>query len=212
MSSLIITIAILIILFLIYKLVTIKNEKEVTTINDINSIIKSYRNVISKEIIVDERDEKEDLEETETTVSEQKSHATTHYYIVKELVLNKDDLSVISEMESEFSNLEMHYTKIVANKFYEDMLISIKEFENGIDNVKNTKTIFEFYLVRNTDLVSDEKYLLKNSDGFYDQEVEKLEEFLLSTLHLNIKPYNFNSSNKINITTKNSFLDGNYKD
>ena len=76
------------------------------------SIIKSNRNVISKEIIVDE---KEDLEETKTTVSEQKSHATTHYYIVKELVLNKDDLSVISEM---------HYTKIIANKSYDDMLIS----------------------------------------------------------------------------------------
>ena len=203
MSSLIITIAILIILFLIYKLVTIKNEKEVTTINDINSIIKSYRNVISKEIIVDERDEKEDLEETETTVSEQKSHATTHYYIVKELVLNKDDLSVISEM---------HYTKIIANKFYDDMLISIKDFENGIYIEKSTKTVFEFYLVRNADLVIDKRYLLKTSDGFYDQEVEKLEEFLLSTLQLNKKSNNFNTSNETYITTKNSFLDGNYKD
>ena len=176
MNSLVITIAILIILYLIYKLVTVKTKK------------------------------------AEAIVPQQKSHATTHYYIVKELVLNKDDLSVISEMESEFSNLEMVYTKILATKFYDDMLISIKDFENGIDIEKSTKTVFEFYLVRNADLVIDKRYLLKTSDGFYDQEVEKLEEFLLSTLHLNKKPYNFNSSNETFITTKNSFLDGSYKD
>lgn len=129
-----------------------------------------------------------------------------HYYIVKEIVQSIDGLNTIHQQEHKFSEGEMYHNKIEARLFYdnkhEEILMSNKS--------ENTNTKLELYLIRNSDLIQEQKILLIDSNGVENIENKKLESFLLSSMGTNKIRVNNNYENSI--STKNSFLDGDYKD
>ena len=129
-----------------------------------------------------------------------------HYYIVKEIEVRLDGFITTDEKEHKFCDYTMYTNKVKARLFYDDKIAKMLFLSEPID----TQTKLEIYLVRNSNLVQNQKYLLVDSYGYEHIENKKLESFLLASIGSN-KNGNTNS-NKDTIYTKNNFLDRDYKD
>lgn len=129
-----------------------------------------------------------------------------HYYVVNEIVHSIDGLTTIKEQEHIFSNGDMYKNKIDARLFYDNQLDEILK----LNKLEISKSKLELYLIRNSNLVKEQKILLIDSNGLENIENKKLESFLLSSMGTNIKTGV--NSYKDSISTKNSFLDSIYKD
>lgn len=129
------------------------------------------------------------------------------YYIVKETVKTILDNAVISINEDEFHNKNLFTSKSDARLYYD------QKIEESMTN-KATKAVFaeyELYIVNGKMLsINHKKYLLINNFGNEQTEGRKFESFILSQF-ANALRLNNNPSNS-SISTKNSFLDGDYKD
>ena len=129
-----------------------------------------------------------------------------HYYIVKEIITSVDCTTTIIEKEYEFNKGDMYNNKIEARLFYDNKMQEIVVLKSATDKKIN----LELYLIRHSNLVLEKKYLLIDANGREDVENKKLESFLLSSMGAN---KNANTvSNAESICSKNSFLDGDYKD
>ena len=139
-------------------------------------------------------------------IAKPKIETDGHYYIVKEIEVSLGGFISTDEKEHKFYDHTMYISKVKARLFYDDKIAKMLLLSEPID----TQTKLELYLVRNSNLVQNQKHLLIDSHGIEHIENKKLESFLLSSIGSN-KGVNTNS-NKDAIYTKNSFLDGDYKD
>ena len=144
-----------------------------------------------------------------TNIAKTNVETDGHYYIVKEIIVSLDGLTTIDEKEYEFYNNTMYNNKIEARLFFDSKTTEIAEMLSS-DKPENTQTKLEVYLVRNSNLVEHQKHLLIDSNGVENIENRGLESFLLSSMGAN-KRASTNSDENF-ISTKNSFLDGDYKD
>ena len=141
-----------------------------------------------------------------STIDEPIVETDGHYYIVKEIEVRLDGFITTDEKEHKFCDYTMYTNKVKARLFYDDKIAKMLFLSEPID----TQTKLEIYLVRNSNLVQNQKYLLVDSYGYEHIENKKLESFLLVSIGSN-KNGNTNSS-KDTIYTKNNFLDADYKD
>ena len=130
-----------------------------------------------------------------------------HYYIVKEIIINAND--TVATNEHEFIDKTIHKSKLAARLFFDNKKKDIKRM-SVIEKSENSLIKLELYLVRNSNLEQNKQYLLIDSAGKEHIENRKIESLLLSATGTN-KSANKNS-NHASIDTKNSFLDGDYKD
>lgn len=140
-----------------------------------------------------------------------------HYYLVKEIVQNKLTHSIISVKEYVFASPNLHKSKEEARLFYDNKITIHPK------NDEYAKFLYELFLVNNVFFDAKEtisgtsnssnnikSYLLIDSEGKIHQDGRNFEYFVLSTAAKKMNEANevFQSS----VKTKNSFLDGNYKD
>ncbi len=140
-----------------------------------------------------------------------------HYYIVKEIKINKKNDSIVSTTEYEFANQDLYTSKVESRLFYDNKIsthsnkdeISVAEYELYI--VNNV-----FYDVINTTVFSNDstngikRYLLIDNKGIDQLEGRNFETFALRAVASRMNKRNAKQVN--HISTKNSFLDGDYKD
>lgn len=181
------------------------SQKKIINSNSLNIIDSATEPIISVKL---------------TPIYIQPEYKQQHYYIVKEILINKTTDIVISTNEYEFANENLHISKTEARLFYDNKIATCPN--------KDKNSVFEYKLYIANDIFFDaknfnsisnvskneiKKYLLIDSAGKTQTEGRDFESFALSASanKMNKKPYDIN--NQVGyITTKNSFLDGNYKD
>jgi hypothetical protein len=211
------------------NLATKEDESSLT-----NFTITDYENDI-----VEEDDENQDTVipdeivkfnlELDTEVKDRQQH----YYIVKEIVKDRISKDIISSKEYEFVNEDLYKSKTEARLFYDS---KIQEKFEDTDDLKEISE-YELYIIN--DIFFDKnysidtktnqekkydftKYLLIDSKGKEQTDGKKFESFVLRNsskkpykiLESDVQPTTTNDSdNQVTfISTRNSFLYGNYKD
>jgi hypothetical protein len=150
-------------------------------------------------------------------VAATKKNEQQHYYIVKEILINKNTDAVISTNEYEFVNENILESKVEARLFYDNKIATCS------NNDKNSVFEYELYIAKdiflddkNFNSISNvskdgtKKYLLIDSALKTQAEGRDFESFVLRAAANKMNQRHDNQS--ILITTKNSFLDGIYKD
>lgn len=155
------------------------------------------------------------LEATLTCTQEQNNQQ--HYYIVKEIIKNKSNNTFISSKEYEFAKENLYTSKTEARLFYDNKIsIHSNKDENSVGEYELYIVNNVFYDVKKLVFESDistyetKKYLLINSVGKDQTEGRNFESFALRVAA--IKMNQKHDSQSSSISTKNSFLDGYYKD
>ena len=157
------------------------------------------------------------LEFTLTGAIEQNNQQ--HYYIVKEIIKNKSSNVAISSKEYEFANENLYTSKTEARLFYDNKL------DSSSNNDENSILEYELYIANNVfydtkirdssrDVSIDgiKRYLLIDNLGKDQIDARNFESFALRAASDIISQKNGNANQATYICTKNSFLDGNYKD
>jgi len=140
-----------------------------------------------------------------------------HFYIVREILKNKSNNAFISSKEYEFANEDLYTSKTEARLFYDNKVAnssyinknSVLEYELYIVN-----NLFHVTQIRNSlgDVSMDgaKRYLLINNEGKEQIDGRNFEFFALrqASDKMSKKP----DTKASFIGTKNSFLDGDYKD
>ncbi len=190
------------------------NLAENSTSND-NSFVLNYEEndyaeIEDNFIDIDANSENAELQiqqEAVSNVGNYTGEKSEIYYIVKETIKTILGNSVVSINEDEFHNKNLFTSKADARLYYD------KKIEVSMTNeaTKAMFTEYELYIVNGKMLpINPKKYLLIDKSGKEQTEGRKFESFILNQfandLRLNNNPRNSS------ISTKNSFLDGDYKD
>lgn len=155
-----------------------------------------------------------------------------HYYIVKEIIKDRINKAIISSKEFEFIDEKIYTAKSNARFFYDSKIQSKNDADDTIEISE-----YELYIVNDvyfdTDYLTESKkevntndniikYLLLDTKGKEQIDGKNFESFVLkNTLIKSSKitesKENPNSKNNLHnqefvFSTRNSFLDGNYKD
>jgi len=190
-----------------------------TTVNSIEEAKNDSLNEKMELMIEDTSDVIETTSEpikVEFTPSQTKNQQQ-HYYIVKEIIMNKTSNAVVSTFEYEFANTSLYTSKVDARLFYDNKIaIHSNKDENSV-------VLYELYIVNNVffdakknasaiDISTDEikTYLLIDGVGKEQADGRNFESFALRAASQKMNQRH--DSQSISISTKNSFLDGNYKD
>jgi len=221
-----------------FKEEVIKHDTNVATTKDASALtnftLTDYENDV-----VEEEDENQDTImpdeivkfnlELDTEVKERQQH----YYVVREIVKDRTSKDIISTKEYEFINEDLYKSKTEARLFYDS---KIQEKFGDTDDLKEISE-YELYIIN--DIFFDKnysihtktdqekkydfiKYLLLDSEGKEQTDGKKFESFVLRNSskkpykisESDVQPTNTNDSdNQVTfISTRNSFLYGNYKD
>lgn len=140
-----------------------------------------------------------------------------HYYIVKEIKMNKTNDSIVSTTEYEFANQDLYTNKVESRLFYDNKIsIHSNKDENSVAEYELYIVNNVFYDVANSTFLNNDykdgikRYLLIDTKGIDQPEGRNFETFALRAVASRMNKRN---SIQINhISTKNSFLDGDYKD
>lgn len=221
-----------------FKEEVIKHDTNLATTKDASALtnftLTDYENDVVEEedenqdTIIPDEIVKFDLE-LDTEVKERQQH----YYVVREIVKDRTSKDIISTKEYEFINEDLYKSKTKARLFYDS---KIQEKFGDNDDLKEISE-YELYIVN--DIFFDKnysihtktdqekkydfiKYLLLDIKGKEQIDGKKFESFVLRNsskkpykiLESDVQPTNTNDSdNQVTfISTKNSFLYGNYKD
>lgn len=140
-----------------------------------------------------------------------------HYYLVKEIKINNTNDSTVSTIEYEFANPDLYTTKVESRLFYDSKIsIHSNKDENSVAEYELYIVNNVFYDVTNTTLLNNDskdgikRYLLIDNKGKDQPEGRNFETFALRAVANRMNKRNANQGD--HICTKNSFLDGDYKD
>ncbi len=208
------------------------NSHKVENVNDtpLNSIEEpdkinfiSSENILSKEkvelIIEDTIDVTETIHESVAVefLPNETKNKQQHYYIVKEIKINKTNDSIVSTSEYEFANQDLYTSKVESRLFYDKKIAThSNKDENSVAEYELYIVNNVFYDVINTTVFSNDstngikRYLLIDTKGKDQPEGRNFETFALRAVANRMNKKNANQGD--HISTKNSFLDGDYKD
>ncbi len=158
-----------------------------------------------------------EIERFKLEIDPQIKNKLQHYYIVKELKKDKTSKAIFSNNEFEFANQNLYTSKVEARLFYDNKIANLS------NNDANSVLEYELYIVNNvffdaekiasaSDISTDEikSYLLIDSAGKEQTDGRNFESFALRSA--SEKMNKKHKSQSTYISTKNSFLDGDYKD
>jgi hypothetical protein len=96
-----------------------------------------------------------------TKITKPQVETDCHYYMVKEVIINLDGITIINEKEYAFKHGKMDNNKIESRLFYDNKIEEIL-----VSKIAEDKKIkLELYLIRHSNLVQGKKYILIDSNG-----------------------------------------------
>lgn len=135
---------------------------------------------------------------------------TNHnYYLIKELKKTSHNPIEVLMIEHVFRGDTTYINKIQARLFWNSKILEIERILQSTITKQQQLIMLEFYLIKVSECI-EEPFFLFNSNGVENIENKKLESSLL----VSTKSYHKNTilEDVNEIYTKNSFLEGNYKD
>jgi hypothetical protein len=214
------------------KLINLRSENKILKekINNLSEKLPSTENesihtnvILEYDNVIEEYDKTEnklipvEIESFKLDIEPQIKNNQQHYYIVKEFLKDIINETIISNNEFMFTNQNLYTSKVEARLFYD------KKIANLSYNDVNFVLEYELYIVNNVFYDKDniasasenstndiKKYLLIDSGGEAQTEGRNFESFALRVAANKMNKKHENQANFI--STKNSFLDGNYKD
>jgi hypothetical protein len=147
-------------------------------------------------------------------VTNQNENKQQYYYVVKEIVKNKIHNSILSSNEYSFVNENLFSSKTEARLYYDSKV------ENQSIHEENNINEYELYIINDVFYDSSveassnhvKKYLLIDNKGREQIEGRNFESFVLNKFSNKIMQSNRDNNQGFFINTKNSFLEGKYKD